>query len=685
MHRLVSAVFLVVLTASVFFVAGCATTPPPAVVVPTPPPPEALPAADLSPVAGHPIVLDPGHGGQWPGAVASSNTLKESDVNLRVALALRDVLQTAGAQVWLTREADTALADSLSQDLAARAQFAADQGAEIFVSIHHNADIDVSGRNDLEVYYRISDDWASLDLAQSLTYELARRLRADAAAKKLLAGNYKVLRLATMPAVLLESSYMTSAENAAFLATEEGVRREAAAIAAGIAHYFSLNPPRVTRAGLIPGSDETVYSARLEISPDQTIEPSSVTVMRDEIPVEGLAQAVSGGVLWTFTDALPNGEYELVFRGRNVAGAGFQHVLHAQVDRPARRVTARQRPERAPQGWEGEACLEVRVLDALEQPVGDGTEVLLLSDAAQQTAQTREGMARFYFFPHADTGPFTCVADDVRVAVAPAMGGEGAVSLRVVEPAGKGVGGAVIENEGSVLAVSTPEGWAAFSSPARGVTIRSQGYDVATATLDQPHTSVTMRAIAGGVLQGARIVLDPWFGGYQPGAVGPYGERASDAAMDVARRLAGLLEQAGADVELTRTRDVNPSDLERLFRAEAASPDLVIAITFGASGGASRLLSDSGTRAVDQEAFVGHYPGSPNGERLAHALAGELGIGQVAPSVAFIIQQTSAPAVIVQPADIGRGGAASALQETGVRRRIAEAMYAALVEYFEQE
>ncbi|HQB83035.1 MAG TPA: N-acetylmuramoyl-L-alanine amidase, partial [Candidatus Rifleibacterium sp.] len=65
-------------------------------------------AQNLKPLKGISILLDPGHGGADPGAVGPTG-LKESDVNLRVARYLRDLLRADGAEVKMTREKDTAL------------------------------------------------------------------------------------------------------------------------------------------------------------------------------------------------------------------------------------------------------------------------------------------------------------------------------------------------------------------------------------------------------------------------------------------------------------------------------------------------------------------------------------------------------------------------------------------------
>jgi N-acetylmuramoyl-L-alanine amidase len=84
------------------------------------------------PVLGAHVVLDPGHGGNEPGAVGPSG-LREADVNLDIALRVRDLLQAEGTDVVLTRDRDIRLT------LATRAAIARATSPLAFVSIHHNA------------------------------------------------------------------------------------------------------------------------------------------------------------------------------------------------------------------------------------------------------------------------------------------------------------------------------------------------------------------------------------------------------------------------------------------------------------------------------------------------------------------------------------------------------------------
>jgi N-acetylmuramoyl-L-alanine amidase len=89
------------------------------------------------------VVLDPGHGGDDPGAVGSG--LREKDLTLDIARRLRTALQAAGFEVVLTRDADEMV--SLRQ----RAQAANAAHADLFLSIHVNS-IPSPGRRGVETY-----------------------------------------------------------------------------------------------------------------------------------------------------------------------------------------------------------------------------------------------------------------------------------------------------------------------------------------------------------------------------------------------------------------------------------------------------------------------------------------------------------------------------------------------------
>lgn len=80
----------------------------------------------------HIIVIDPGHGGKDPGCIGRGGT-QEKTIVLSIGKKLRSALKTAGFTVYMTRDNDTYL------KLADRAAIAEKKKADLFVSIHANA------------------------------------------------------------------------------------------------------------------------------------------------------------------------------------------------------------------------------------------------------------------------------------------------------------------------------------------------------------------------------------------------------------------------------------------------------------------------------------------------------------------------------------------------------------------
>src|SRR5690606_35135202 len=100
--------------------------------------PSPSPSTSPSPLAGRTICLDPGHGGTADTDHFRRGPAGEREewINLRVARQLQTLLEQAGAKVVMTRDEDVFV------PLAERARIAQEAGAELFLSIHHNATAD---------------------------------------------------------------------------------------------------------------------------------------------------------------------------------------------------------------------------------------------------------------------------------------------------------------------------------------------------------------------------------------------------------------------------------------------------------------------------------------------------------------------------------------------------------------
>src|SRR4030067_518239 len=128
---------------------------------------DALAAADSAALAGRRIVLDPGHGGIFRGALGVGG-LTEAEVNLGVALFLRGLLEARGAEVRMTRTDDrdflSPADSSLRSDLAERVRIANAFAPDLFVSIHHNADPrGAHDVNETQTHYKLADQGPPLD------------------------------------------------------------------------------------------------------------------------------------------------------------------------------------------------------------------------------------------------------------------------------------------------------------------------------------------------------------------------------------------------------------------------------------------------------------------------------------------------------------------------------------------
>lgn len=175
------------------------------------------------------IVLDPGHGGKDPGAVAYA--LKEKDITLFLAQRAASFLSTYEAGVLLTRYGDEDV------DLSARANVANQKQADFFCSLHVNA----GGGTGFESYIHPAAAPRTEDLARTVHAELARfYLQRGFPDRGLKRANFAVLRETNMPAVLLENLFLDHPRDAAYLADGSFLEELAASLARALAKALGL-------------------------------------------------------------------------------------------------------------------------------------------------------------------------------------------------------------------------------------------------------------------------------------------------------------------------------------------------------------------------------------------------------------------------------------------------------------
>lgn len=188
------------------------------------------------PLQGLIILVDAGHGGTDGGARAKDSGRLEKELNLQVAIALRDALEQSGARVILTRDTDMEFSRGKRADLTARLDFAREGKADLLVSIHMN---EYRSRNESgpQVFYRAGQGQSRL-LAGAIQAAMIEELKPDKA-RSAMAGDYFMLSLG-IPSVLVECGFLSNPTEEKLLLTEAYQRRVANAIRDGIVEYASL-------------------------------------------------------------------------------------------------------------------------------------------------------------------------------------------------------------------------------------------------------------------------------------------------------------------------------------------------------------------------------------------------------------------------------------------------------------
>ncbi len=220
------------------------------------------------------VVIDAGHGGHDPGAISPHDGTRESKVTLQVARAIRDeLLKTGRVRVALTRDSDTFLVLQERYGIARRL------GADLFISVHADAAASQTARG--ATIYTLSEvasdreaarlaarenkadilngvnladapsDVSSIliDLTQretmNLSADFARLLRREGDAKMNFRtdshrfASLMVLKAPDVPSVLLETGYVSNADDIALLNSSAYRRRIAESVSQAVTVFFA--------------------------------------------------------------------------------------------------------------------------------------------------------------------------------------------------------------------------------------------------------------------------------------------------------------------------------------------------------------------------------------------------------------------------------------------------------------
>lgn len=201
------------------------------------------------------VVLDPGHGGCFAGAVY--NNLTEKKISLELAKKISDYLTGTypNVKVVLTRKKDVELSTDIVQDLEMRAELAKEKNADILVSLHFNASTDHNAKGaTVYVTNRDSLHEDSASLGQCILNKLIELGIKDRGVQTRNSNDmfdelgapldyYAINRHCSnrnIIGIIVEHCFMDNGDDQIYIDSDEALERLAKADAEGIADYLGL-------------------------------------------------------------------------------------------------------------------------------------------------------------------------------------------------------------------------------------------------------------------------------------------------------------------------------------------------------------------------------------------------------------------------------------------------------------
>lgn len=190
------------------------------------------------------VVLDPGHGGADGGVTGTNSGVKESDINLKVSLIVKNKLESDGFNVVLTRSDEYGACGKdfgKSRDMSARKQIINSSNADLVVSIHCNKYPSSALRRGAQTFYNPYDP-RGIMLAKTLQSTLndlnKEHVGRDFASLK---GDYYILNCSDIPSAIVECGFLSNPEDERLLLSAEYCDLLAEKIVLGIFLYLQEN------------------------------------------------------------------------------------------------------------------------------------------------------------------------------------------------------------------------------------------------------------------------------------------------------------------------------------------------------------------------------------------------------------------------------------------------------------
>ena len=187
------------------------------------------------------IVIDAGHGADDAGKVGINKAL-EKDINLSIALRVKELLKGQDIRVVMTRKDDRGMYPKTGdnrklKDMQKRVEFINKEQAALTVSIHQNSYTDESISGAQTFYYTGSEEGKKA--AEIMQDQLVKTLDPDNHRLAKENGSYYLLKNVKSPIVIAECGFLSNHKEAELLCDEEYQKKVAWAIHLGVLRYIN--------------------------------------------------------------------------------------------------------------------------------------------------------------------------------------------------------------------------------------------------------------------------------------------------------------------------------------------------------------------------------------------------------------------------------------------------------------
>ena len=227
------------------------------------------------------IFLDPGHGGSDYGCI--HNGLNEKEINLKIALKLKGLLESNGFRVIIRRTSDE------GKSLDEVVNMANNSGADLFLSIHNNASLSPASAG-TETYWSANGVSGSSQFAASIQSSLVSEIgRPNRGVKT---ADFKVIKNTRITAALVECVFLSNPDEANLLKDDGFLNKIVNGLFNGISNYArNITPGNSTAGGSNSAAGGTYKATKVLVNID---EPTNSQTIGGNFELKGWAVEKSG-------------------------------------------------------------------------------------------------------------------------------------------------------------------------------------------------------------------------------------------------------------------------------------------------------------------------------------------------------------------------------------------------------